>query len=303
MEKMLRRLLGEEIELVVQTSRGAGTIEVDPAQIEQVIVNLAVNARDAMPEGGTFTLETSCVVLGDAARVPGAEVKPGEYVLLTAGDTGIGMSDETRARIFEPFYTTKETGKGTGLGLSTVFGIVKQSSGHIAVQSTLGAGTTFAIYLPRTEQAAPTSVSRPLNVLSLHGTETILLLEDDEPVRQLARMILTRHGYKVLVAESPGDALLLCEQHQGTIALLLTDVIMPRMSGPQLAERVSSVRPEMKVLYMSGHTLRTVVDRGVLQAGVAFLQKPIIPEPLLRRVREVLDGPTGHHAPEPQART
>ena len=293
MELMLRRLIGNHIEFGMSTSPALGKITVDPGQIEQVIMNLALNARDAMPRGGRISFETANVDLDDRAMAEELGVTLGPYVTLTISDTGLGMDDATKRRMFEPFFTTKERGKGTGLGLATVFGIVKQSGGGIAVQSAPGMGTVFRVYLPRvgvgtpvewrSSQAPPSGTAR--------GTETILIVEDEDRVRGLARVILRRNGYQVLEAQSGGDALLICEQHAAAIDVLLTDVVMPRMSGRQLAERLRAVRPAMKVLFMSGYTDTAIVNRGVLDPGIAFLPKPITPDTLTRKIREVLDEP------------
>ena len=293
MERMLRRLIGTHIEFVVNAAPSLGKVTVDPGQIEQVIMNLAVNARDAMPRGGKLTFETADVELGDRALAEELAVTLGSYVLLTIADTGIGMDEATKRRMFEPFFTTKERGKGTGLGLATVFGIVKQSGGGITAESEPGAGTVFKVYLPRVGLGAPVEwrPSEPPPRGTVRGTETILLVEDEERVRSLARTILRRNGYQVLEAQSGGDALLICEQYIATIDLLLSDVVMPRMSGRQLAERLRAVRPAMKVLFMSGYTDTAIVNRGVLDPGIAFLQKPLTPETLTRKIREVLDAP------------
>jgi two-component system, cell cycle sensor histidine kinase and response regulator CckA len=292
MEKMLRRLLGEDVELTALTAPSLGRVLLDPGQMEQVIMNLAVNARDAMPKGGKLRIETSDVLLSakDAAEHGGA--KPGPHVMLAVTDTGTGMDPATLARIFEPFFTTKAVGHGTGLGLSTVFGIVKQSGGAIWAQSEPGKGATFwtcfPVAGPELAGVAPERPSHFPERRTLRGSETILVVEDEERVRSLACTILRRYGYEVLEAQSGGDALIACEQHKAPIALLLADVVMPRMSGPQLAARLVSLRPEMKVLLMSGYTNGAPSLHGLEDSVTGFLQKPITPEVLARSVREVL---------------
>ncbi|MBZ5542916.1 MAG: response regulator [Acidobacteriia bacterium] len=288
-EKMLRRLIGEDVELVAIPGRDLGHVKADPGQIEQVILNLAVNARDAMPGGGRLTIETSDVVLDEVYADQHVSVRPGLYVMLAVSDTGCGMSPETQAHLFEPFFTTKEKGKGTGLGLATVYGIVKQSGGYIWVYSELGQGTTFKVYLPKILEPVEARQMLPTESASAGGSETILLVEDDSSVRSLVHAVLEPRGYKLLVARDGNDALFLCEQHKGPINLLLTDVVMPGMSGRELAERLSPLHREMKVLYMSGYADNAIVHHGVLDANVRFVQKPFSPPALAKRVRLVLD--------------
>ena len=267
----------------------------DPGQIEQVVINLVVNARDAMPQGGVITIETGNVIL-DAEYARGhLEVNPGPHVMVAVSDTGSGMDEASRGRIFEPFFTTKELGKGTGLGLSTVHGIVKQSGGHISVYSEPGHGTTFKVYLPRLSQAEEKEAAAPSNCLLHRGSETILLVEDEDMVRQVARRILEINGYTVLEANSGREALLVSQQAPGPIHLMLTDVVMPGISGGETAQLLKAQRPDLRVLFMSGHTENSIVHHGVLDPGVAFLQKPFKHDLLVSKVREVLDGPPTLH--------
>ncbi|HUU12871.1 MAG TPA: ATP-binding protein, partial [Terriglobia bacterium] len=291
-DKMLRRLIGEDIELATHLGPDLGRVKADPGQIEQVIMNLAVNARDAMPQGGKLIIETANVELDEAYVRDHVAVTPGPYVMLAMSDTGIGMDKETQAYIFEPFFTTKEKGKGTGLGLATVYGIVKQSGGHIWLYSEPDQGTTFKIYLPTVPQAVSKAVEAAPERRSLRrGSETILLVEDEEGVRDLARRILELKGYKVITASNPTVAAQVFERHEGPIHLLLTDVVMPTMSGRQLAEHLALICPGLKVLYMSGYTDNAIVPHGILEGGTAFLQKPFTPDSLTHKVREVLDAP------------
>ncbi len=288
-EKMLDRLMGEDIEIVTSLDGGLGNVKADPGQVEQVIMNLAVNARDAMPNGGRLLIETMNASLDeDYVKVhPGARAGP--HVMLAVSDTGIGMDRETQSHLFEPFFTTKEQGKGTGLGLSTVYGIVKQSNGSIWVYSEPGQGATFKVYLPRVD--VPEDASRPTKrrLGPAGGTETILLIEDSESVRKLVHQILITQGYTLLVAAEGGQAFQVIEQYAGTIHLILTDVVLPGMGGPAIAHRARFLRPGIKVLFTSGFTDRGIVEDGVLEPGVAFLQKPFTTHELARKVREVLD--------------
>jgi CheY-like chemotaxis protein len=287
--KMLRPLVGERVELAIVPGTSLGHLRADPGSIEQVVMNLVVNARDAMPGGGKLTIETANVTLDEAYAKTHVDAKPGAYVMLSVTDTGVGMDKPTLARIFEPFFTTKARGKGTGLGLSTVFGIVQQSGGTVWVYSEPGVGTTFKIYLPRVD-ADIHVVDPPAEETVRRGLETILLVEDEDQVREVAHGILRRHGYRILAARNAGEALLLSEQHVGPVHLMLSDVVMPQMSGPTLAKRLAASRPEMRVLFMSGYTDDAAVRHGVIVAEVAYLQKPLTVETLTRKVRSVLDA-------------
>jgi len=298
LEMMLRRLIGEDIELVANVAPKVGKVLVDPGLLDQVIVNLVVNARDAMPDGGKLTIATAEVELDEAYASAHPGVSRGRHVMLAVTDTGVGMDGKTQARMFEPFFTTKEVGKGTGLGLATVFGIVKQNGGTIQVQSEPGKGTRFEVYFPRVDRKASISSTFPApERRTLRGSETILLVEDDEHVRHLAQAVLRRYGYDVLEAQGAADALLLSEQHAGPVHLLLTDVVMPRMSGPQLAARLLKTRPEMKIIYMSGYMDDAVMRQVGQDSAVVFVQKPITPETLGRQVRETLGDRGGRPGP------
>jgi len=289
MQKMLERIIGEDITLEVSRGVRVSPVFADPGQLEQVLMNLVVNARDAMPRGGKLTIETSNVNLAGDYTKTHFGVEGGDYVMLAVSDTGMGMDKETQARIFEPFFTTKAPGSGTGLGLSTVYGSIKQSGGHIWVYSEPGKGTSFKVYLPAraTPAADKPSTIQPQETL-LTGSETILLVEDDEQVRVVAEDILRRAGYHVLQARNAGEALLTCEQFPQRIHLLLTDVVMPQMSGVQLARRLAQIRPDMKVLCMSGYTDEAVLRHGMIESGLAFVQKPLTPDRLLSKVRTTL---------------
>jgi two-component system cell cycle sensor histidine kinase/response regulator CckA len=289
-EGMIARLLGADVALTMLGASHLWSVKIDPGQFEQILMNLAVNARDAMPRGGQLTIEAANVELDQDYALAHAGVSAGQYVEVAVSDTGTGMEKETQAHIFEPFFTTKDRGSGTGLGLATVFGIVRQSEGHVWVYSEPGKGTTFKLYFPRFGGVAEPASATPAEVPSQRGHETVLLVEDEDQVRVVARNILRRHGYVVLEASNGGEALLVCEQHGAKIHLLLTDVVLPRMSGRQLAERLATMRPDMKVLFMSGYTDDAVLLHGILDSGVAFLQKPLTPTSLTRKLREVLDG-------------
>jgi two-component system, cell cycle sensor histidine kinase and response regulator CckA len=289
LDKMLRRIIGEDIELVTLLADDLGTVKADAGQIEQVVLNLAVNARDAMQKGGKLTIETANVELDENYARNHVAVKSGPYVMLSVSDTGVGMTSEVRDRVFEPFFTTKEKGKGTGLGLSTVYGIVKQSGGNIWVYSELGKGTAFKIYLPRVDEPLE-ELGERVEVKEIpRGIETILVVEDEEEVRKLVVRILQRQGYTVLDAPDGDGALVICGERKDPIHLILTDIVMPGMSGRQLADRLGSFHPEMKVLYMSGYTDNAITHHGVLEKGMNYIQKPFTVDSLIRKVREVLD--------------
>jgi signal transduction histidine kinase len=288
-EAMLRRLLGEDIDIEIHAASDLGNVLADPGHLEQVVMNLAVNARDAMPEGGKLTIETRNVELDQEYADGHIAVKPGPFVQVSVADAGVGIPPEVRSQIFEPFFTTKEMGKGTGLGLSMVYGIVKQSGGHIWVYSEPGQGTTFKVYLPRVD-AEVVEREQPRRSAAASGHETILLVEDEPMVRDSAERILTSAGYRVLVASNGGEALLLCEEHGARIDLVLTDVVMPNMSGQVLAERIEKLHPDLKVLFTSGYTDNAIVHDGVLDAGTQFIEKPFSVAALTAKVRSVLDS-------------
>jgi len=289
LQKMLGRLLGEDVALATQLAPDTGRVKADPGQLEQVLMNLAVNSRDAMPQGGKLTLETSNVDLSEGYAAEHYPAQPGSYVMIAVTDTGTGMSEETQAHMFEPFFTTKEKGKGTGLGLATVYGIIKQSGGFIWVYSELEHGTTFKIYLPRVQESVDVAKAAAARPRAARGSETVLLAEDEAPVRAVARQVLERHGYTVLEAPSAEAALDIAVRYSGAIHLLLTDVIMPGLSGRELATRLADLRPEARVIFMSGYTDDAVTRHGVLEPGLAYLQKPFTPDALGQKVREVLD--------------
>jgi two-component system, cell cycle sensor histidine kinase and response regulator CckA len=291
MNKLLRRLLGEDVELRTALAEDLASVKADPNQLEQVILNLAVNARDAMPGGGRLTIETQNIELDEAYARRHLAGQQGPHVLLAVSDTGVGMDAETQTRIFEPFFTTKETGKGTGLGLATVYGIVRQSGGSIFVYSEPGKGATFKVYLPRVTEAVAPVAPAPAAPASVRGTETVLVVEDDATIRNIVRKVLTAQGYAVLTASDGHDAERVASAHAGAIDLLVTDVVMPGLNGRQVAERLVAKRKGLRVLYLSGYTDDAIVNHGVLDPGVAFLQKPFTPTVLARKVREVLESP------------
>ena len=286
---LLRRLIGEDVDLQLDLRADLGRVSADAGQIEQVLMNLVVNARDAMPKGGTLTIETANVELDESYSGRHLAVKPGPYVQIAVSDNGGGMDEATQARLFEPFFTTKAVGRGTGLGLSTVFGIVKQSGGNLDVYSVPDRGTSVKVYLPRIDQPAAVE-AESTRKRAASGSETVLLVEDDEMVRSLVREALVRTGYKVMDTSDPLEARRLSGSYRGTIHLLITDVVMPKVSGRELAEELRARRGGMKVLYMSGYTDNAIVNTGILQKEVAFLQKPFTPTALTQKVREVLEG-------------
>jgi nitrogen-specific signal transduction histidine kinase/ActR/RegA family two-component response regulator len=291
-DQMMRRLIGEDIEVVTVFGRALGRVKADPGQIEQVLVNLVVNARDAMPDGGKLTIETSNFDVDEEYAAAHDGLSAGRYVMLAVYDTGHGIDAQTKSRVFEPFFTTKEHGKGTGLGLATVYGIVKQSEGYVAVESEPGQGAAFKVFLHRLEAGAD-EIERTLHVVEERprGSETVLLVEDEEVVRNLVREILEGNGYTVLEARNGAEALDLGRRRKGPIHLLVTDVVMPKMSGRELAERLVTIHHETRILYMSGYTDGAIGQHGVLDPHTAFLQKPFSFDDLAQKVRKVLDAP------------
>jgi len=292
LQSMLMRLVGEHINFTIAPRSDTGYVRVDPSQLEHVIMNLVINARDAMSQGGQLTIDIRRSDVTQESIAMAASPVPGSYVVLAVRDTGIGMSEETRLRIFEPFFTTKGAAQGTGLGLSMVFGIVEQSGGHIHVHSEEGVGSTFEVYLPSVAvgRAAMSGSTMPLPQVRM-GHETVLLAEDDDQVRRLMRRVLEGAGYTVLEAKDGNEALRVAEQHQGPIHLLCTDVIMPHMGGREVANRLQVQRPEMKTLFVSGYPGSEMVKHGVAEQREAFLSKPLTPSSILRRLRQVLDEP------------
>jgi signal transduction histidine kinase/ActR/RegA family two-component response regulator len=289
-EPMLRRLIGEDIRIEIEHGYELGSVSADPGQLQQILMNLALNARDAMPSGGVIRFRTANEIAGSGAGSPAMQIAPGDYVVLEVSDTGLGMDTATQARIFEPFFTTKGQGKGTGLGLSTVYGIVKQSGGGISVASTPDAGTVFRVYFPRTAGYALAEAAEGQHDATLSGTETILLVEDDTSVRRLVERVLKSRGYDVLAAEDGGDALKLASDVQLAVDLVLTDIVMPQMSGRELVEALQTGRPALRVLYMSGYTDDEIVRRGLKHPGLSFIQKPFTADNLAMQVRKVLDA-------------
>ncbi len=287
MNKLLKRLIGEDIDLFTRLQPGLHPVEFDPSQIEQIVMNLAVNARDAMQKGGQLTIETANVDLDEAYAREHPDAHAGAHVMIAITDSGTGMSVEVKEKIFEPFFTTKKDGKGTGLGLSTVYGIVKQCGGNIWVYSELGHGTTFKIYLPSAENHV-LSKQPDTNSAKTSGTETILVVEDDAAVRGLIRKVLLRAGYTVLDTGDPDEGLKICREHLGDINVLLTDVVMPKMGGRELAEKLQVLRPTVQIIYMSGYTDNAIVHHGVLEPGTAFIEKPISPEALLTKIKNYI---------------
>jgi signal transduction histidine kinase len=297
LEKLLRRLIGEDVELVTIAAAAQDVVAADAGRLEQVIMNLVVNARDAMPDGGKLTIETGTVHIGEAFAAKQLGVSPGAYVTLSVVDTGIGMDQETQRHLFEPFFTTKNPGRGTGLGLATAYGIIRQSGGAIGIYSELREGTTARIFLPHVARETPEPRHEEIQGQHLEGAETILLVEDEARVRKLIYDVLTSRGYRVLEATRGEEAIRLCRRHAHEIDLCVVDVVMPEMSGPDLVRQLGSLEPRMRVLYISGYADEAIVHHGVLRTGAAFLQKPFSPDALVRKVRELLDH-RANSAPE-----
>ncbi len=292
MEKMLQRLVHENIRFELNLDPALGRVRADASQMEQILLNLVINASDAMPGGGRLLIETANADLDESYSSMHMSVKPGPHVVLIVSDTGTGMTEETRDRVFEPFFTTKERGKGTGLGLSTVYGIVKQSGGNIWVYSEPDKGTAFKIYLPRVFEEAEEIPSETPGEELARGTETILVIEDELMIREIVNVQLLEQGFTVLLAADGEEAIRICAEHKDPIHLLLTDVVLPGMSGREAAKNITSGRPEIRVIYMSGYTANGIVHHGVLTTGLAFLQKPFSPAVLLNKIRQVLDAKT-----------
>jgi CheY-like chemotaxis protein len=289
-EKLLRHVIGEDIDFATRLDPALSAVRADATHLDQLLMNLVINARDAMPEGGKLTIETANVVLDEAYAQSHTGIVPGRYVQVAVSDTGYGMSEDIQRKIFDPFFTTKEIGKGTGLGLSIVYGIVKQNGGDIWVYSQEGKGTTFKIYLPAVTDQRSTKPVAPSRVPVRARSEVVLLVEDDANVRKLVEGVLREHGFQVVASENVAEAISFCRERPGPIDLLLTDVVMPDMSGPELAEELAKIRPGLKVVYMSGYADNAVVRHGVLKPGAAFIEKPFVAETLTEKLREVLAG-------------
>jgi two-component system, cell cycle sensor histidine kinase and response regulator CckA len=289
MEKMLRRLIGEDIELVTIAAASEDAVQADPGRLEQVIMNLVVNARDAMPGGGKLTIETGTVHLSESFCARQFGVKPGRYVAINIADTGTGMDSDTQSHLFEPFFTTKKPGRGTGLGLATAYGIIRQIGGAIRFESEIGKGTVASIYLPLVEDRKRAAADAIMPRIAPTGAETVLLVEDEARVRKLILDILTAHGYTVVEATRGEEAIRLCKSRRGAIDLAVIDVVMPEMSGPDLARQIAPICPGMRLLYISGYADEAILHHGIPQSGMEFLQKPFLPDALLRKVREMLD--------------
>ncbi|RJP74685.1 MAG: response regulator, partial [Desulfobacteraceae bacterium] len=288
MIRMIQRLIGENIDLTWKPGANLWPVKMDPSQLDQILVNLAVNARDAIGGVGSLTIETGNVAFDETYCMTHAELIPGEYVLLAITDTGCGMGKEELGHLFEPFFTTKEVGNGTGLGLATIYGIVKQNNGFINVYSEPGKGTVFKVYIPRARSSGEIETEE-VRKKPARGTETVLLVEDEQPILKLGQAVLERFGYTVLPARTPGEAQVFAERHPGPIHLLITDVVMPQMNGRDLWKKIAAVRPEIRTLYMSGYTADVIAHHGVLEEGVHFLQKPFSIQALAAKVREMLD--------------